>query len=98
MWIGAGASTVTDLVLPRMRGVASAAYLLLITFIGLALGPYGIGIVSVRTGSLRTAMLLAFFANALAVLCLLVAARHLPSDEASVTQRAAAAGGDDRLR
>jgi len=98
MWIGAGASTVTDLVLPRMRGVASAAYLLLITFIGLALGPYGIGIVSVRTGSLRTAMLMAFFANVLAVLCLLVAARHLPSDQASVAERAAAAGGDDQLR
>ncbi len=98
MWIGAGASTVTDLVLPRMRGVASAAYLLLITFIGLALGPYGIGIASVRTGSLRTAMLMAFFANVLAVLCLLVAARHLPSDEATVSERAAAAGGDDRLR
>ena len=53
---------------------------------------------SVRTGSLRTAMLMAFFANVLAVLCLLVAARHLPSDEASVAERAAAAGGDDRLR
>ncbi len=29
--------------MPRMRGTASAFYILMITFIGLALGPYSIG-------------------------------------------------------
>jgi MFS family permease len=91
MWIGAGASTVTDLVLPRMRGIAAAAYLLVITFIGLALGPYGIGRMSVATESLRTAMLLAFGANLVALACLIRAAHHLPRDEASVAERARAA-------
>ena len=59
MWIGPGASTVQDLVLPRMRATASAAYLLVVTFIGLALGPYTIGRLSVALGDLRTAILLA---------------------------------------
>jgi hypothetical protein len=43
MWIGAGASTVQDLVLPRMRAMAAAVYILVVTFVGLALGPYTIG-------------------------------------------------------
>ena len=38
MWIGVCATTLQDLMLPRMRAVASAAYLLTITFVGLALG------------------------------------------------------------
>jgi MFS family permease len=88
MWIGAGASTVTDLVLPRMRAIASAAYLLVITFIGLALGPYGIGLASVHLGSLRSAMIWAFLANGAALVCLVLGARHLAADEASVSRRA----------
>ena len=43
LWLGAGASAVNELVLPRLRALASAFYLLLITFIGLALGPYTMG-------------------------------------------------------
>ena len=43
LWLGAGASAVNELVLPRLRAVASAFYILLITFIGLALGPYTMG-------------------------------------------------------
>ena len=38
--IGCGIATVQDLVLPRMRASAAAAYLLVVTLIGLALGPY----------------------------------------------------------
>ena len=62
LWIGPGASTVQDLVLPRMRGSASAAYLLVVTFIGLALGPYTVGRLSVALGDLRTALLCALIA------------------------------------
>jgi MFS family permease len=92
MWIGAGASTVQDLVLPRMRGAASAAYLLVVTFIGLALGPYVIGFLSVLVGDLRRAMLFAIAVNALALLFAILAARHLERDEASRLDRARAAG------
>ena len=42
LWIGPGASTVQDLIAPRLRATASAAYLLVVTF-GLALGLYTIG-------------------------------------------------------
>ena len=45
-WIGSGASTINDLVLPRMRATASAYYVLMNTFIGLALGPYLMGQIS----------------------------------------------------
>ena len=63
MWIGIGASTVQDLVLPRMRAVASAFYLLVITFVGFALGPYCIGALSDALGDLAAAMRISLLAN-----------------------------------
>ena len=45
-WIGSGASTINDLVMPRMRATASAYYVLMNTFLGLALGPYLMGQIS----------------------------------------------------
>ena len=92
MWIGPGASTITDLVLPRMRASASAAYLLVVTFIGLAMGPYTIGRLSVGVESLRLGMMLGLGANAIALACLLLAARSLARDEATLRDRARAAG------
>src|SRR5262245_45974137 len=92
MWIGPGASTVQDLVLPRMRGSASAAYLLVVTFIGLALGPYTVGRLSVAFGDLRSALLCALAAGVAGALLLLAAARHVAHDEATRVQRARAAG------
>ncbi len=92
MWISIGAATVQDLVLPRMRASASAFYILVITFVGLALGPYLIGQVSDVLGNLRTAMTFAFCSNGLAVLFLVAAMRHLGRDEGSVLERARAAG------
>jgi MFS family permease len=92
MWIGAGASTVQDLVLPRMRAVASAFYLLFVTFIGLALGPYTIGRLSDLTGDLSLAMRIALVVNGVACGFLLLAMRHLARDEASLLERAKAAG------
>jgi MFS family permease len=89
LWLGPGASTVQDLVLPRMRAVASAAYLLVVTFIGLALGPYTVGRLSVALGSLRPALLWALLANALSLACAFYAARRLPGDEESRWARAA---------
>ncbi len=77
MWIGPGAATVQDLVPARLRGTASAAYLLVITFIGLALGPYTIGRLSVALGNdLRAAMLWALLVNPVAALLLWRASVH----------------------
>jgi MFS family permease len=93
IWIGSGASTVQELVLPRMRATASAAYLLVITFIGLALGPYTIGQLSDAMG-LRSALLVGLVANAGAILCLLPATRQLERDERTLLERARRAASE----
>jgi MFS family permease len=92
MWLGAGQAAVQELVLPRMRATASAAYLLVLTLIGLGLGPYTVGRLSVATGSLSTAMQCCLVANGLALLCLVLAARTLERDESTKLERARAAG------
>jgi MFS family permease len=92
LWIGPGASTVQDLVLPRMRGSASAAYLLIVTFVGLALGPYTIGRLSGALGDLRSAMLWALLAGVLGAALLLVGSRHVAGDEETRVARARGAG------
>lgn len=100
MWIGPAASTVNDLVMPRMRAIASAYYILMITFIGLALGPFTMGQISdalhaggMESGeALRMAMLsgLAVFGAAFVFLWLVL--RHLVPEERSRLERARAAG------
>lgn len=100
MWIGAAASTVNDLVMPRMRAVASAYYLLMNTFVGLALGPYLIGQVSdVFVGggagagaALRQAMQWGFGMLLVSMAFLLAALRYLKTEEASRLDRARALG------
>lgn len=89
MWIGAAASTVNDLVMPRMRALASAYYLLMNTFIGLALGPYLMGQLSdlyVAGGwsdgdALRQAMLWGLTMLLVSVVFLLGALRYLSAAE-----------------
>lgn len=75
-----------------MRAVASAAYPLVVTFIGLALGLYRVGRLSVALGSLRPALLWALLANVLALACALYTARRLPGDEETRWDRAHTAG------
>ena len=95
MWIGAATATVADLVLPRMRAVASAMYIMTITFVGLALGPYTVGRLSDALGAvqgpqegLRNANLLALLMLVVAASLLLLASRHIARDEASIRERA----------
>ena len=100
LWLGAGASAVNELVLPRLRALASAFYLLLITFIGLALGPYTMGKLSdvfAEAGAdpgeaLRDAMSLGLGMLVVSAIALLLAGRFLPAEEASRLERARAAG------
>jgi MFS family permease len=92
MWIGAGASTVQDLVLPRMRAVASAFYILVITFVGLALGPYTVGAISDAMGDLTQGLRWSLLISVFAVTFLVLALRHLERDEASLHDRARGAG------
>ena len=90
-WLGAGASTIQDLVLPRMRAVASAFYLLIITFVGFAMGPFTVGLLSDAFG-LPAALRLCLFSNLLATVFFLVGLRHLERDEETLLFRAEDAG------
>ena len=92
MWIGAGASTVQELFLPRMRALATAAYTLVVTFIGLSLGPWTVGRLSDLLGSLPAALRCMLVVNAVAAVLLGGALRHLERDERSLRERARAAG------
>ncbi len=100
MWLGPGASTVNDLVMPRMRAMASAFYILMVTFIGLALGPFTIGQLSdlfVSSGmdsadALRRGMLWGLSSLGVALVALTLALRYLPADESTRLERARAAG------
>lgn len=102
MFVGIPPATTSDLVVPRMRAVAGAFYLLMNTLIGLALGPYFIGQMSdlfAEAGrgdadALRLAMLSALGIFVLTIVFVLLAMRYLPKDEASRLSRAKALGED----
>jgi MFS family permease len=93
-------STASDLVMPRMRAVAGAYYILVNTFIGLALGPYAIGQLSdwlhaggmSNADALRSAIALSMLIFIPALLFLYLAQKHLPGDEASRLERARVLG------
>ena len=99
-WIGSGASTINDLVMPRMRATASAYYVLMNTFVGLALGPYLMGQISdvyihaaIPAGeALRSAMTWGLLMFAFSAAFLLLALKYLAADESSRLSRAAALG------
>ena len=92
MWIGAATSTAADLVLPRIRAVATALYILVVTLIGLALGPYLIGLTSSTLSAggmdsadaLAQACLMACALCLVAVVFLYMGSRHYAHDEAII--------------
>ncbi len=99
-WPGIPPSTAADLVMPRMRAVAGAYYILVNTFIGLAIGPYAMGQLSdlfVASGmgsaeSLQLAITSSLSIFIITLVFLTLAWRHLPRDEASRLDRAKALG------
>lgn len=94
LWVGAAAATVQDLVLPRMRGAATATYFLGTTLIGLGLGPFAVGLLSEALGDLGQANMALAGVLPIAVLLLYVVYRQLPLAEESRMVRARAAGED----
>ena len=97
---GVPPSTAADLVMPRMRAIAGAYYILVNTFIGLALGPYFMGLISdsFHSGglneaeSLRNSITVCMLTLIPALVFMYLAQRHLPKDEASRLERAASLG------
>lgn len=92
--LGGAAATTQDLVLPRMRGTATATFFLSTTLVGLALGPYMAGQVSTITGSLSSGGLSLLIAVPIGLVLLLMAYRTVPEAERTLLERARAAGED----
>lgn len=91
--LGAAAATTQDLVLPRMRGTATASFFLATTLVGLAFGPYMVGQISELSGSLRIGLLSLVGVAPISLILLIYAYRALPQAEATIEQRARAAAG-----
>ena len=90
--LGAAAATTQDLVMPRMRGTATATFFLATTLFGLALGPYMAGQMSVFSGSLSTGVLSILVIVPVGMALLLAAYKLVPLAERTVVERARAAG------
>ena len=100
MWLGSGVALANELVLPRMRATASAFSLLMLTFVGLAMGPFTIGKISdalaaggMDTGvALQHSMALSLLAFAVSAVFFVIAAKYVKSEEETRLERAREAG------
>lgn len=92
--LGAAAATTQDLVLPRMRGTATASFFLATTLVGLAIGPYMVGAISELSGSMRIGVLSLIGVAPISLVLLIYAYRTLPKAEATMMERARAAAGE----
>ncbi|MFN2099130.1 spinster family MFS transporter [Altererythrobacter sp. MF3-039] len=91
--LGAAAATSQALVLPRMRGLATATFFLSTTLIGLGIGPFLAGYVSATNGDdLSIGMLATLVAAPFGLVMLIAALKLVPASAASVVERAKAAG------
>ena len=94
MWFGPLQATTQDLVIPRLRGTAFAAFSLGPNIFGLGLGPYCVGLISDATGDLRLAILCGIAVLPVSIFFLLVASRSLlKGEEAARAELAAADAG-----
>lgn len=92
--LGAAAATTQDLVLPRMRGTATASFFLATTLVGLGLGPYLVGQISELSGSMRIGVLSLIGVAPISLALLIYAYRTLPKAEATIAERARRAAGE----
>ena len=92
-WVGAAVATLQDMVLPRMRATAGATYILGTTMIGLALGPYFAGKISVLSGSLRMGIAALYIMPLFTLAALWIASRRIAELEATREARAGEAIG-----
>ena len=92
-WSGPFAALVQDLVLPRMRGAAAAAFALIIGLVAAGIGPYWAGKISTVTGSLTTGLYASLVFVPIGALLLVKAAAKLRQESfATRVARARAAG------
>lgn len=92
-WMPPVYSLIYDLVLPRMRGIASSTYIIVSTLLGLGMGPYFVGIVSDRNGGdLGQAIVSVNVVSPVIVIILLVLLWRINRDESTLMSRARAGG------
>jgi MFS family permease len=94
LWPGAIAALVQDLVLPRMRGTASAAFSLMVILVASGVGPYWAGKISTLTGSLATGLYSVLALAPIAAVVLLVAAGRLRAETAEQRRLRALEAGE----
>lgn len=82
--LGACAAASISIVRPRMRGTATAVFLLGATLIGLAFGPFAAGLISETTGSLGLGVQYSLVAVIPGLIALWVAIRHYGTALASL--------------
>ena len=100
LWSGAASGIITSLVLPRMRASAAAFYLAMITFLGLASGPYLIGYLSDNftangmssAEALKQSLQLGLLVFIVVIVFSVLMKRHLLTDLESRQERAHAVG------
>ena len=100
LWVGLCVATVTDLVLPRMRAMISAFWILMASIVGLALGPYSIGkladyFLSIdfsTADSISYSIQIWCLVFIISLISLVLATRFLPSEEQTKVERAVALG------
>ena len=91
--LGAAAASSQALVLPRMRGLATATFFLSTTLIGLGLGPFMAGYVSATNGDdLSVGVLSTLVAAPFGLVLLIAALKLVPGAASSVVERAREAG------
>lgn len=91
--LGAAAASSQALVLPRMRGLATATFFLSTTLIGLGLGPFLAGYISAtNSDNLSLGVLSTLVVVPFGIVLLLFALKLVPSAAASVIERARGAG------
>ena len=93
MWLPPLYAVLYEQVLPRMRGQTAALYILLMTILGLGIGPYWVGMVADRLhGNLGMAILSVNGLAPVIVIALLVLWRRADRDAAGALTRAKVAG------
>ena len=91
--LGAAAASSQALVLPRMRGLATATFFLSTTLIGLGLGPFMAGYVSATNGDdLSLGVLSTLIAVPFGLVLLFAALKLVPAAGATLIERAREAG------
>lgn len=91
--LGASAATSQALVLPRMRGIATATFFLSTTLLGLGLGPFMAGYVSfVNADDLGIGVISTLVVAPIGLAMLLLAMKLVPGAAADLVERAREAG------